>query len=63
MAVVVNTIVLVDFMNVELAFLDEVVVADHHSGKRAHQARIARQKGEQASGILDDIPQCADNAE
>ena len=53
----------VHFVDVELALLDEVVVADHDPSKGAHQAGIAREEGEQAGGVLDDVPGGADNAE
>lgn len=63
MAIVVDAMVVVELVDVELALLDKVVVADHDAGQGAHETRIARKESEKAGGVLDDVPGRADDAE
>jgi hypothetical protein len=63
MAIVVDAMVVVELVDVELALLDKVVVADHDTGQRAHETGIARKESEKAGSILDNVPGRADNAE
>ena len=63
MAVVVDAVVVIELVDVELSLLDQIVVANHNASQRPHQAGVAREEGEEARGILDDVPGCTYDAE
>lgn len=43
-------------MKIQLALLDQIIVADHHPCKWAHQTGVARKERKQTTCVLDDVP-------
>lgn len=59
----VDAIAAVELVDIELALLDNIVITDHDASQRSHEAGIATQESQQASGVLDDIPGSRNDAE
>jgi hypothetical protein len=47
----IDTTVTVQLVHVQLSLLDDIVIANHHTGKRTHEAGIAAEECKQARSI------------